>query len=196
MTDRHELTSLNEVLEVVSEAGEGERVSVSDIVEEIGPEAFAPLLLVHSIITVSPLSGIPGLSSVCGITIALISVQMVFLRRRLWLPGFLLRQSVERERLDHVRSWLAKPARLIDKVTRKRLSFLVRQPFAIVPAIICMLCGMTMPLLELVPFSSTILATAVTLFALSFVSEDGLLSITGTLVVLGAAYLIWSTVFA
>lgn len=193
MAQQQDLHSVEGVLDTVVHAGDGSRVSVGDVVHEIGEDAFGPLMLVPALITVSPASGIPGLTSLGGICIALVAVQMVLMRRTLWLPGILLKRKINRKTLEKAVSWLRKPARIIDKVTRRRLRLLVKAPFALVPALICLAIGLVMPFMEVIPFSGSLAASAVSLFALAFTTEDGLLAILATLVVGGVGYLAWTT---
>ncbi|MBS9721072.1 exopolysaccharide biosynthesis protein [Tianweitania sp. BSSL-BM11] len=195
MNDKHDLHTMKAVLKVVSDAGSGDQVSLEDVVREIGDGAFAPLLLVPALIAVTPASGIPGLSSVCGITIAIIAFQLVIRRKRLWLPQFLLNRTVSRTKLDQARDWLNKPAGIIDRLTARRLAFLVRYPFSIVPALICLMIGLVMPILEFIPFSGSVAAGAVSLFALSLVTKDGLLAILGSALVMTAGYFVWRWLF-
>lgn len=187
--EERDLDSMEAVIGVMAEAGDDDRVRVSDLADEIGGDAFGPLMLVPALIAVTPASGIPGLTATCGLIIALVAAQLVFRRKALWLPGFLRRRSISRSRLETARNWLAKPAQLIDRVTGKRLSFLVKPPFDIVPALICMMIGLFMPFMEFVPFSGTMAGMAVSLFALAFVTEDGLLAILGTVFLGAVGYL-------
>ena len=46
-----------------------------------------------------------------------------------------------------------------------------------------------MPVMEFIPFSATIAATAVSLFALAFITEDGLLGLFGLGVIFCGLYL-------
>ena len=193
MNEKHDLDSMKDVLDVVTEAGDGDQVSVEDVVQEIGGDAFAPLLLIPALIAATPASGVPGLTAICGIIIALISVQMVAMRSSIWLPRFILKRTMSRHRLETARDWLNKPAKLIDWITRKRLTFLVRPPFSIVPALFCLAAGLIMPVLEVIPLSGSIMASAVALFALALVTEDGLLAVLGLALVTAAGYVIWTT---
>ncbi|MBL0934947.1 MAG: exopolysaccharide biosynthesis protein [Rhizobiaceae bacterium] len=192
MPDQHDLDSMEVVLDTIADAGDGKRVSVEDIVHEIGDDAFGPLMLIPALVAVTPASGIPGLTATCGLIIALVAFQMVIGRKALWLPGFLLRRTMPRAKLDTARDWLARPARIVDRLTGKRLSFLVKPPFSVIPATICLAAGLVMPFLELIPFSGSVMAGAVSLFALSFVTEDGILSVLATALVATAGYLAWT----
>lgn len=185
--------SIEEVLDRVEDAGgSDERVSVSDIIDRIGEDAFAPLLLAPALVVVSPASAILGLSSFCGAIIALVAFQMAIGRKRLWLPGFILRRTISNRGLDRAIGYIEKPARLIDGLTRRRLTVLVGPPFDRLWALVCLLLALVIPVFELVPMSATIIASAISLFALAMVAKDGLFVLLGLAVLAGAAWLGWS----
>lgn len=164
-----------------------ERVSVRDLIDSFGEASFVPALMVPALIVVSPLSGIFGLPTVLGLTMALIAAQMVFGRRTLWLPGFLLRRSIEGRRLLRAVVWLQRPADWFDRQTRPRFTILLTWPLRLIPQLGCMVAGLMMPFLELVPLSSSILGGAITLFSVSFLNRDGLFVILGLVSVAVAA---------
>lgn len=185
--------SIEDVLDCVEEAGEGRKdVSVSDIVDRIGDDAFAPLMLVPALIGLSPASAIFGVATVCGLTIALIAGQIVFGRRKLWLPDIILRQTISAHRRDQVVRVLSKPAHFVDKLTHKRLTPLVEPPFDRLWAAICMLLALVMPALELVPMSASIISGAISLFGLAILARDGLFALLGLLLLGGAWWFVWS----
>ncbi|MDJ1007342.1 MAG: exopolysaccharide biosynthesis protein [Paracoccaceae bacterium] len=160
-------------LRLIDLAGQ-DRVSVADILEGFGEASFVPLLVVPALIVVTPLSGIPFLPTILGATIALVALQMAARRRHLWLPGFLKRRTISGARLAQAVSRASPMARWIDRHSRNRLHFLVAEPVATFARLACASCGMAMPFLELVPFSSSILASAVLLFSVGFLAADGL----------------------
>ncbi|MGI1663123.1 exopolysaccharide biosynthesis protein [Palleronia sp. KMU-117] len=182
-------TTLVGVIEHVATLAHNPTVSVREIVEGFGATSFVPALLVPALIVVSPLSGIPLLSTVCGTIIAIIAIQMIVpFRSHLWLPEFLMRRRITSARLVAGLRRLEGPAAWIDARADRRLQFLVVPPLALLPQIACVLCGALMPFLELVPFSSSILATAVVFFCLSLLARDGLFALAGLLIAgLGAA---------
>ena len=193
MSDEREPESIGEVLDAVEGAGDGdERVAVSDIVDEIGEGAFAPLMLVPALIMVSPATTVFGVATVCGLAIVLIAFQMVIGREELWLPGFVRRRTVPRKRLDTALRWLSRPARLVDSLTRRRLGVLTAAPFDRLWALVCLVGALVVPLFELVPMSATILGLAISLFGLAMVARDGLLVLLGLAVLGGAGWFLWS----
>ena len=187
--------SIEEVLDCVEEAGDlHKRVSVADLVERIGEGAFAPLMLVPALVMISPLTVIFGMATACGLVIALIAFQMAIGRERLWLPGFVLRQTVSGRRLDRIVARFSRPARFVDAMTGKRLAMLVDPPFTRLWALLCMALALIIPVFELVPMSATIIASAIALFALAMLARDGLLALCGLAVLGGAVWLFWNLV--
>lgn len=179
---------LVEIIDRVMTLAEADRVSMQDVIEGFGSASFLPFLLIPALIVVSPLSGIPLLSSTLGLTIALIAAQMLVNRDHLWLPGFITRREIAGERLRANLRRLHRAAEWIDRHSRRRLSWLVTPPASVLPRMLCVVCGGLMPFLELVPFSSSILATAVVLFSVGFLARDGVFALAGMgLVALGAS---------
>ncbi len=189
--------SIEDVLECVEEAGAtDERVSVGEIVHRIGEGAFPPLMLAPALVVVTPASAIIGLSTFCGMIVALVAFQMVIGRDRLWLPAFILNRTMRQQRLERILGHIERPARFIDRLTRRRLTILVDPPMARLWAFICLLLSLIIPVLELVPMSSTIIAATISLFALAMLARDGLLVVVGLLVLGGAAWLAWGVASA
>ena len=193
MADRQQPENLEDVLDHLEDAGEGETVSVGDIVEKIGGDAFGPLLLVPALILVTPVSGVPGMPTIGSLIISLIAVQIVLGRDFLWLPGFLTRREMKKDRLDKALSWLRKPAGWIDWFSAERLSFLTQRPWIVLPAAICALMVLLAPAFETVPFSVSIVGGAVALFALGMIARDGIMILIGLAITGAAGWLIWTT---
>ena len=92
-------SSMQELLDRLDEAATGDETSLEDIIETMGGASFVPVLMVPALAVVTPLSGIPAFSSICGIFIALVAAQSLFGRDHLWLPGWLTRRTVPSDRL-------------------------------------------------------------------------------------------------
>ncbi|MAW87318.1 MAG: exopolysaccharide biosynthesis protein exod [Phyllobacteriaceae bacterium] len=187
MSDTHPLLH---IIDSTSAAATGETTTVGEVLDGLGHTSHAALILLPALVVVTPLSGIPGLSSVMGITIGLISLQMIAGRRRLWLPGWILRQKVSSRKLVRTLRPLRRPARFVDRLTGPRLAFMVRPPARILLQLLCMICGFAMPFLEIVPFSSSVLGGAVAAFATAILARDGVLASLGLLLAGGAVALV------
>jgi hypothetical protein len=160
---------------LLREGADGLRVS--DLMDELGVKSIAAVLLAPSLALVSPLSGIPLFSSACGITIALISVQMLMGRNHLWMPEVLSKRSLPADKTQYAIRMLRAFAAWLDHRFKRRLTSLLTPPFLRVIQGICLLCGLIMPFLEIVPFTSSILGGVVALLALSMLTGDGLIAL-------------------
>jgi hypothetical protein len=173
-----EPTNLEQLLDRITEAeNDRDRVSLDEIIESVGRRSFGPLLLLAGIITVSPLSGIPGMPTTMGVFTFLIAVQLLFGRKSFWLPAWLLKRSVARDRLDKAMKWVRPPARFIDRFLRPRLPALIHGAGNYAIAIVCTMMAITMPFMEVVPFSVNGVGAALATFGVALIASDGFVAL-------------------
>src|SRR5690606_16978246 len=123
------LTSLEQLLDRMDEAREGQNtVSLERLMDTIGRRSFGPMLLLIAVILVSPLSGLPGPAPTMRLAVFLRCVQPLRRRKYFWLPGWILGRSISAEKLATAAGWMRRPARVVGRFLRKRLSFLVEGP--------------------------------------------------------------------
>ena len=169
--------SLTEIIEQTIRESGGEHVSVDRIIASFGHASFVPLLILPALVLITPLSGVPGLSTVCGLTIMLIAVQQLVGHKRVWLPGWIRRREVETERLHTAMRKTLPLTRLIDSTARERLTFLFKPPLLWLLPLACVIFGAIMPVMEFIPFSSSLIGVAVTLIAFSILTRDGIFAL-------------------
>lgn len=181
---------LQHLFDAVIGAGEGERVTVDDALGAVGQSSFGALILVPALVLVSPLSGIPGLPTTLGIVIFLVCVQYLVGRDRIWLPRRIRRAGISRARLAGALQRVRPFVRLLDRLVKPRLSFLVNRLSIAVFAGICATLALTFPPLEALPFVATATASVIALYGFAILARDGvvgLLALAATaLAVLGA----------
>lgn len=165
-----------QVLKRLSEAGDDPaRVTLSCMLDAVGRRSFGPLLVLPGLVALSPLSGIPGLPTTIAVMVLLVAGQLLLGRKRIWLPAWLLRRSAPRDKFEKALSVLRPVARITDRLVRRRSSYFTRDLAVRVIALICIAVALGMPVLELIPFASTVAGAAFTAFGLGLMSEDGML---------------------
>lgn len=188
--------TIGAVLNRLEDLATGKNVTLGDLIAAFGERSFVPALMIPALLVVSPLSGIPLFSSICGLTISLISIQILAARKHLWLPDRLKRRQLDTGTLTSAIRRIRGPVNWIDRHSAPRLGTLFQRPLSWLTQISCVLSGAIMPFLELVPFSSSILGTAVLCFSVGFLTRDGVFMILGA-IIMAAAYLIplmlWNT---
>lgn len=193
-----EPANLEDVLGRIAQAedDDGDHTSIRAVVNELGRRSFAPLLLLPGLVTLLPIGGIPGVPTVMGMLILIVSVQLLFGQRSFWLPGWILDRSVPCSKLETSRRWMLGPARFIDGFLHPRLTFLTNGGGVYLIALISVVIALMMPPMEFVPFSAIGAGLALTLLGLALLAHDGLVAVLAIVVTTSTLWLVFSGVVA
>jgi hypothetical protein len=159
------------ILEVTPDQG---RLSVADFMKAIGERSFGPLLLVPSLIALSPVGAIPGLPAITSVIIIFFTVQILLGHKHLWLPGWLRARTIDGPKLEKGLKAFRPIAHFIDHFLRPRLVFLTQGPFFYAIAVLSLLVAIVTPILEIVPLGGIPPNAALVGFALAITARDGL----------------------
>lgn len=174
-----EIADLEQLLaRIDQECARRETITLGLIIDAVAARSFAPLLLVAGLITLAPIIGdIPGVPTLMAVLVLLTAGQMLWQRPGIWLPAFLLRRAIRRKSLQRMLRWARPPARFIDRLLRPRLSWVTARAGRGVIALCCILIALSLPILELIPFSANVAGLALSAFALALIARDGLLGL-------------------
>ncbi|WP_395671773.1 exopolysaccharide biosynthesis protein [Phenylobacterium sp.] len=163
----------------------GAKVSVGEIMETVGKRSFGPLLLLTGLLGMTPVSAVPTAPTIIATITFLVAVQLLFGREAVWIPRALEKLSLKAERVRKAASISRRPARLVDRLVKPRLSILTRPWADRMVAAVCILAALATPPLELLPFVAFVPALAVATFGLALVARDGLLVLIALVIVAG-----------
>ncbi|MDW7772082.1 MAG: exopolysaccharide biosynthesis protein [Desulfobulbaceae bacterium] len=191
MNGEQQSPDLERLLEKICETGNhNEKVSVNAVLDAVGHRSFGPILIVAGLITLAPVVGdIPGVPTIIGILVFLIAIQLLLQRKHFWLPKWILKRSVEREKMKKVVKWLHPSARFFDRILHSRLTVFADGPAVYFIAVVCLVIAACMPIMEIVPFSANIAGVALAAFGFALISRDGLLALFAFLVTAGGLVL-------
>lgn len=181
---------LTGIVDRIVNATHKEQLDIDDLVQATGRASLSPVLLIPAIAVATPLSGIPLFSTLMGVLIFLVALQMLLRRDQLWLPKWLLRRKLNSARIRSVFHRLRPALAWLDARTHARLTAFVHRPLIFIPQILCVLSGLAMPFLEFVPFSSSLVGGAVALLAFGMLARDGLFVMLGLSLYLGPVWLV------
>lgn len=192
-SDLHDLTGLLAKIEK-RVAGDGPspqgKLSLHELLDVVGRRAYGPLLLIIGVLSVSPLSLIPGSTWTFAILTLLVAVQMAFNRKRLWLPKSALNVSFAETKiqaaLKSVRPW----TKAIDKVIRPRFEFLAGEPWLGVIALLAIAAALITFPLSLIPLAPFLPGATIILIGLGITARDGVVLGLAILLVCGSGYLL------
>ncbi len=156
----------------VASQSESERISLGALLEGLGHRSFGMLLLVLAVPAWIPVLP-PGGSSIFGLAILILSVQLLLGRPRPWLPDRLLRRSFRRTafetlavRADPYLRWIERYSRPRQLWTFEKIPSRVTAAFAVLLSL-----ALCVPL----PMTNSGPAASLAVMALGLIERDGLL---------------------
>ncbi|GAB3675288.1 exopolysaccharide biosynthesis protein [Salinisphaera aquimarina] len=168
-----EPTTLTALLQTLESDGEGPQLSLGEVVAVIGERGYGPLVLMLALIAALPTGAVPGVPSVCGISIALVSMQLVFGKRYPWLPARMRRLAIERQHYARVADRITPWTRRLDRLVRPRLHWFTHGLATRVIGLACVALGLCMIPLEVLPFAAAAPATGIAMMGLGLTGKDG-----------------------
>jgi hypothetical protein len=184
---------LEGVLDRLLERTEGEEsVGLKDVFGAFSGRLYGPLMLVPSLMLVTPLGGIPGMPIVVAVLLVLVAGQRVLGMSQPWIPKRFRERTVKREKLkaafEKIRPW----AERLDPLFSRRLTVLVEGPMERVIALMIVAVGLSVPVFGLVPMAAAIPGLAAVLLSLAVTARDGLLVLLSWVVIgAGVAGMFW-----
>ena len=151
-----------------------DKVSLRDVLESFDDRSFGPLYVILGLATViPPLGAVPALPSIIGIIIAMFSIQMLFGRSHIWLPDFMLDQSISQKKIKTAHEKSSSTLEAVDRVVTKRFAWAVSGGSRYIAAFIVTIFALLMVPLELVPFAVAIPGSAIALIGVALIARDG-----------------------
>ncbi len=183
----------SEVFLALKTVGEGDRISLAQLTETLGDRAFGLLVLIFALPNIIPM--IPGVSTVSGVVIGLVGLQMIVGRHAPWLPSAIGDRSLPRAQLaamvDRTVGWVAK----LDRVARPRWTFLTRGLGHVALGAMFVLLGgiLALPLSWIGNFPPGV---ALVVLSIGLLEEDGMLVAAGHAIGIVATVLVVALVVA
>src|SRR5690606_21591654 len=180
-----------DVLDQLESSVHDENIAVAEVIEKLGPHSFASLMLVFSLISTSPASAIPGITTVVAAVVFILVVPMIAGRNCLWLPDFITRRRMSSEKLCKGVGWLRKPVHFVERYLKARLTFLFQRPWLWLPLILILCLTLFMPFMEIIPTSGSIASAVIALFAAGLLTRDGALAVVSLILLLALPAAAW-----
>lgn len=165
-----------EITDELKELAEGDdETTLGEVVDAFGNRGQGPLLILPSMLVLTPLGGIPLLPTIMAVVVVLFAGQMLIGKEGVSLPRFLRERGVSGDKVASVCQKIRPLAKWLDGWFHGRLRKLVTPVFVRVAAAFCILLAVLVPPLEVVPFASAAPMAAILLFGLAITVQDGLL---------------------
>ncbi|WP_172331529.1 exopolysaccharide biosynthesis protein [Mangrovicoccus sp. HB161399] len=155
-------------------AGERKEVSMGRLIEEIGAQGHAPLLMVVALLMILPLGMVPGIGGALGAIAAAIGLQMLLGRGSVWAPGFLRRRTLPADRLKGAARRLRPASRWMRRHLHVRFEALSAGRLSLsLIALVLIAAGGSLIVLGAIPVATPLIGLPVALFAAGILARDG-----------------------
>lgn len=166
--------------------GEGERVAFGEILHSLHHRAFGFATLIFSLPCCLPMP--PGVPTLCGIALVIIALNLMAMRRRLWLPTAIAGRTIARADLQRMVGWGTPITQRIERYCRPRLPEMTESVGKVLVGAVIFVLGFIMILP--IPFIGNMPpAMAATVIALGMTERDGLVVLIGLVVSVAAVVL-------
>ncbi|STX30142.1 ABC transporter permease [Legionella beliardensis] len=158
--------------QLADNAAKEDKMTYGSIVDCLGDQGFGLIIVLFALPSALPISAVPGFSFIFGLPIVFVALQIIGGRHRIWLPTFLAKREVNKEKLVKVIKKTLPYLISIEKLLKPRWSFLTSPIMERVHGVVLLLLSLL--LLLPIPMSNFIFAGLIILFGLGLTGEDGL----------------------
>lgn len=158
-------------------------ITIKEILSILAKHGHATLLLIFSLPLCLPIP-LPGLSTIFGLLLALIGIQMGF-TKRLCLPSWILQKKIPNGTLKKIVTKLISLSIFLQKFLHPRLSFLTKNRFCIgCSGILISLLSLLLSIPLPIPLTNLVSTLPIIAMGLGFLEDDGLCILIGYLLAL------------
>lgn len=164
------------VLENFLENFPGKYITLGEIKDQFSHRVFSVPMLLFALPNLVPLP-IPGISTVLGIPLVILSYQLAKGMKVPRLPKGLANKSLERSKIEKIILYILPYIKRLECILKPRLSFLLEPTILKIIAVICLIMSiiMVIPL----PLGNWFPALTICLFSLAILERDGMLVLLG-----------------
>jgi hypothetical protein len=154
-----------------------ERVRVRDITESLGQRSFGFILLIFALPNSLPILGIPGVSTITGLPLLFVAVQMALGHKRVYLPRWIADSSLATADFQKLISKVAPWLRRIERLMRPRIAVLTLGSAERWLGAFCVLLAFLLVLP--IPLGNLLPALGILFIALGLIESDGVCVLVG-----------------
>jgi len=179
---------ISEIFADIARHHGGPRISLGEMTEALGDRGFGLLMLVFALPMATPMSAIPGISTVFGLPLIVLTVQLAIGLHRPRFPDFLLNRSIAAADFAAVSKKIIPWIERAERVTRPRMAvltgYLSERLIGLVGIVLTIIMSLPIVLGNQPP------AAALSLFAIGMLERDGLFVILGWIATIAAIVIV------
>lgn len=183
---------ISEILEKFVNHIEKPSLTIGEMRDGFGDKAFASLMLVFALPNLIPLP-IPGMSTILGFPLIILSYQLMRGYDMPWFPKWLERKKLSSAKIKKAVNFIIPYVKNIERLFKPRFALFLTFPMEKFLAFICMIMSiiMTLP----IPLANWLPAMSIFLISLSLLEKDGVITMIGLIACFFATILTFTVIF-
>ena len=176
--------------QVVADIGakDDPRLYLGELVNAFGERGLGAMMLFFGLLNII-VGAVPGSTTILGIPLLLVSMQLVFRGDQLWLPKWALKRSIDRATYGRAVTRALPVLRKVERLTRPRLSIMTSDVSEVLIGVVsCLLC-----IILILPIwgGNLVPALIVATFGFGLMQRDGVLVLVGWLMFAAGGIAVW-----
>lgn len=170
----------SDTLERVASHGNGERVTLGELLQSMHQRGFGLLLMIFVLPNCVPIPIPPGGSTVFSVPLLFLTVQMLWAKDSPWLPKWLARKTLRRSTLQALVKGIVPRLRRLEKLLKPRMQYIRtkggEQFLGFMMLLFAISIAIPLPMTNFLP------GVGILVTSLGLLGRDGVVAILGLLV--------------
>lgn len=169
-------------------AADDPTLPMEELVSTFGERGFGAVLLILGLLSAT-IGVIPGVTTLLGVPILIIGVQLLIRRNELWLPKWILRRDIPRSAFAEAAAKVKPRLEQVERFSRPRLGFMNSDVSESMIGLMCMIWAAVL-MLPLIGFN-LVPSLIVAAFGFGLMQRDGVVMLIGWAGSAGMAAFTW-----
>jgi len=165
------------------------KLPMEELIGTFGERGFGAVLLMLGLLS-AVIGVIPGTTTLLGVPILMIGLQLLFRRDELWLPGWILKRDIPRPAFAEAAAKVKGRLERVERFSRPRLSFMSSDLSEALIGLMCVIWAAVL-MLPLIGFN-LVPSLIVAAFGFGLMQKDGVVMLVGWFGSLGMAIFTWA----
>lgn len=167
----------SECLEKIGRKKEGDKTKISELMEDFSENGILLVMIFFSLPIAVPLPYPPGFTTILGIPLMILSIQMIVGSKKVRLPSRINNYEIKNSTLKMISDKTVPIIRGIEKYIKPRLSFAQSVYCERFIGVVCLIAAFSVALP--IPFTNAIPALGIVVMSLGLLNRDGIVIIAG-----------------
>jgi hypothetical protein len=189
----HHKRRTSDLLKEIAHTPDNGSITVGKFVEMLGDRSFALSILIFSLPNSLPVPGIPGFSTLTGVPILLIAMQIVFGRQSIWLPQKVAEKTFSQAVITKIVHKALPVIKWLERFIKPRVSMICESwgERLMGALIFTMALILTLPIVG----GNFLPGFSISLMALALLENDGIFAIFSMLFALASVYVMYEIIY-